>query len=652
MMKKTVLTTILLSLFTICFSQTKLPRFFSDSMVLQRNTNAAIWGTDIANKKIKVTGSWGNVDSAITNSSGNWKLKLPTPAAGGPYTLTIIGSSTIVIKDVQIGEVWLCAGQSNMEMPMRGYTSSTPPQLVDSSAFFIANSLNPKLRVFMSGWNGTSRVPVTTTTTGIWETASPATTADFSATAYFFARKLQETLGIPVGIIVTARGGSNIESWTDSATLATVKPVVIPSVVNWQDAHETPTILYNTMLYPFVGFSIKGIIWSQGESNIGNHAQYKTLFTNLITSWRTQWDQGEFPFYFAQLAPYESPDAYDNGKYPLLREAQLNTMLTTSNTGMAVTLDIGSLATVHYPKKKVVGDRLAQWALVKDYGKTGSPSGPVVKSMTIKNDTINLRFDYTDAGLTSFGLGLGDFEIAGANKVFYAATATAADFNYSINVRSSSVKNPLYVHYAFKNYVEGSLFNRVGLPASSFRTENLFTILPVTFGNINVTNNNYLRIISWNVFEETSINNYEVQRSVDGISFTSIARITAKGSNANYQFEDAGNLSNQTLYYRIKANNNDGKIEYTNTVKSTYQAISSKLKIINPSHNGINVYCNKVFSGSIIITDNLGKTMATKQVTNHVGFLEIELSKAYKGIAFVKIVTADNDTYSSSVTVL
>jgi sialate O-acetylesterase len=651
-MKQTLLTTIFTSLFVMCFSQTKLPLFFSDSMVLQRNTNAAIWGTDIANKKIKVTGSWGNIDSTITNSSGNWKLKLPTPAAGGPYTLTINGSSTIVIKDVQIGEVWLCAGQSNMEMPMKGYASSTPPQLVDSSTFFIANSLNTKLRVFMSGWNGTSRIPVTTTTTGIWETASPATTADFSATAYFFARKLQETLGIPIGVIVTARGGSTIESWTDSATLATVKPVVIPSVVNWQDAHETPTILYNTMLYPFIGFSIKGIVWSQGESNISNHAQYKTLFTNLITSWRTQWNQGEFPFYFAQLAPYESPNAWDDGKYPLLREAQLNTMLTTSNTGMAVTLDIGSLATVHYPKKKLVGDRLAQWALIKDYGKAGSPSGPVVKSMTIKNDTINLRFDYTDAGLTSFGLGLGDFEIAGANKVFYAATATAADFNYSINVRSSSVKNPLYVHYAFKNYVEGSLFNRVGLPASSFRTENLFTILPVTFGNISVANKNDARIVSWNTLVEINMESYDVQRSVDGISFTSIARITAKGSNANYQFEDAGNLSNQTLYYRIKANNNDGKIEHSNTVKSTYLAISSKLKIINPSHNGINIYCAKLFSGSIIITDNLGKTMATKQVTNHVGVLEIALSKAYKGIAFVKIVTADNDTYSSSVTVL
>lgn len=469
------------------FSTNEIAIIFSDSMVLQRNSNAAIWGTDVANRKIIVSGSWGKTDSVVSDNSGKWKLTLETPASGGPFTLTANGSTTVIIRDIQIGEVWLCAGQSNMEMPMKGYTNSTPPQLIDSSTFFIANSFNPQLRVFMSGWNGTSKTPLSDISTGNWRSASPATTPNFSATAYFFAKKLQETLGVPIGVIVTARGGSNIESWTDSATLALVRPVVLPSVVNWQDAHQTHTIIYNTMLHPFIGFTIKGIIWSQGESNISNHGQYRSLFTNLISSWRSKWNQGEFPFYFAQLAPYESPDAWDDGKYPLLREAQLNTMLTTSSTGMAVTMDIGSLATVHYSKKKVVGDRLAQWALIKDYGRTGTPSGPIVKSMIKKNDTINLKFDYTDLGLTSFGMGLSDFEIAGANKVFYPATVTAADFNFSLNIRSSNVPNPLYVNYGFKNYVAGSLYNRAGLPASSFRTENIFTILPVTFGEINVT---------------------------------------------------------------------------------------------------------------------------------------------------------------------
>lgn len=647
-MKKTVLTTIFTSLCVICFSQTKLPLFFSDSMVLQRNTNAAIWGTDIANKKIKVTGSWGNVDSTITNSAGNWKLKLPTPAAGGPYTLTINGSSTLVIKDVQIGEVWLCAGQSNMEMPMKGYTSTTPLQLVDSSAFFIANSLNPKLRVFMSGWNGTSRVPVTSTNVGMWETASPASTPDFSATAYFFARKLQETLGIPVGIIVTARGGSSIESWMDSSTLATVEPVIIPSVVNWQDAHATPTIMYNTMLNPFIGINIKGIIWSQGEANVSNSSYYQEMCTKMITSWRTKWDIGDFSFYLAQLLPAGSTD---NLNHAIMREAQLNTSIVTKNSGLAVIMDLFPSSSVHYPKKKVVGDRLANWALVKDYNISGVAAGPIFKSLTINNDVINLRFNYSGSGLIANG-GLSNFEIAGADRRYFTATATFADFNYSINVRSSSVSNPLYVRYAFKNSIGASLFNKEGFPAPSFRSENMVAILPVTFGKIGVTNEDDARIIFWNTLVEINIESYEVQRSIDGISFTSIAKIAAKGSNTNYQFEDRSNSNNQTLYYRIRANNNDGKIEYSNTVKSSLLATSSKLKIINPSHNSVNLYCNNIFSGSIIITDNTGKTMATKQVTNYNGLLEIALPKTFRGIAIVKIIATDNETYSSSVTVL
>lgn len=648
-MKKIVSLTIGLICCTImCFAQTKLPLFFADSMVLQRNTNAAIWGTDIANKKIKVTGSWGKVDSVLSNSTGNWKLKLETPAAGGPFTLTINGSTNIIIKDVYIGEVWLCAGQSNMEMPMKGYNNNPPAQPVDSSAFFIANSLTPNVRVFMSGWNGTSRTPVHDITVGKWETASPATTPDFSATAYFFARNLQLSLGIPIAIIVTARGGSSIESWMDSASLATIKPVVIPTVVNWQDAQATPTIIYNTMLHPFIGFSIRGIIWSQGEANRGNHHEYQALLTKTISSWRTQWNQGEFPFYFAQVAPNGGTT---NLNAAGLREAQLNTMLTTNFTGMASTMDIGVQGQDHYPKKKVVGDRLATWALIKDYGRNGAPSGPVVKTMTIRNDTINLRFDYTDLGLTSFGMGLSDFEIAGANKIFYPATATAANFNYSLNIRSSSVSNPLYVNYAFKNYVEGSLFNTAGLPASSFRTENIFTVLPVTFGDISVSTNTAIRLVNWNTLVEINIRNFEVQCSTDGINFKSIGEIIAKGSTANYYFEDNTNLNNKTVYYRLKANNNNGESDYSKIVKSTFLDIKNTIKIINPSYNEVNLFCSNSFTGSIIITNSLGKRLAVKQMNNYTGNLKIALQKTFKGIAVVHIISSNNK-YTELVTIL
>ncbi len=636
-------------------AQTKLPIFFSDSMILQQQTQAAIWGTDFANTPISVTGSWGASNNTRTDSSGKWKLKIQTPSAGGPYTVTVRGSREIIFRNVLIGEVWLCSGQSNMEMPMKGYTSATPPQLVDSSAFFIANSLNSNLRVFMSGWNGTSRVPVTTTTNGIWETASPATTPDFSATAYFFAKKLQETLDIPIGILVTARGGSTIESWTDSATLAKVKPVIIPNVVNWQDAHETPTILYNTMLHPFIGFTIKGIIWSQGESNISNHAQYRLLFTNLITSWRTQWDQGDFPFYFAQLVPY---GVNTNLGAALFREAQLNTMLLTPNTGMASTMDISTQVTVHYPKKKVVGDRLAEWALIKNYGKRGTPSGPVFKSLTISNDVINLRFDYSGFGLTSFGNGLSDFEIAGADKVYYPATATLADYNYSINVRSSSVRAPLYVRYAFKNYVVGSLFNAAGLPAPSFRTEsmqNIINILPVHFGDVkvmNLTSGN--KLITWKTLTEIDIASFDIEMSMNGINFTTIGNVFAKGSDSNYIFEDhQANRTNNIIYYRLKANNKNGQPEYSTIVAATnIPNTSANMQLLNVSNGNINAYASKEFTGSIIVSNSIGKTIVTKKLNQQKGLIQIALPIQFKGVAIIRFNELNKQQYSKQCIVL
>jgi sialate O-acetylesterase len=465
-MKKALsLTTVFTCITFMCFAQTKLPLFFSDSMVLQQKTDAAIWGTDIANKKITVVGSWGKSSTTTTDNSGRWKLKLTTPAAGGPYTVTVKGSTEIILKEVLIGEVWLCAGQSNMEMPMKGYMSK-PPQPVDSSEYFIANSLNPKLRVFKPGWNPPSRTTAYDVISGKWVSASPATTPDFSATAYFFARKLQLELNIPIAIIVVARGGSSIESWMDSSTLATVKPVVIPSVLEWKLAHNTPTMMYNTFLHPFIGYTIKGVTWSQGEANRKNNNEYLELFTKMIGLWRSNWQQGEFPFYFAQLAPRGSSD---NLIVALFREAQLNTMLTVKSTGMASILDIGSKVQEHYPQKKVIGDRLAQWALVKNYGKAGVASGPIVKEITTTNDHLKLTFNYCGLGLTSFDKPLTDFEIAGADEVYQPATATITDNNTSIIVTNTNVKNPMYVRYCFKNAVEASLFNKDGLPAPSFR---------------------------------------------------------------------------------------------------------------------------------------------------------------------------------------
>ena len=610
---------------------TKLPLFFSDSMILQRDADVNIWGTDSASIKVVVTGSWNVKDSTITDANGNWRVKLQTPAAGGPYTLTAKGSTTKTISNILMGEVWFCSGQSNMEMPMKGYLSATPLQLVDSADYFIANSLNTNIRVFKPGWNPVSPTPVSDFTSGRWIAARPSSTPEFSATAYFFARKIQEKLGVPVGIMVSARGGSKIEAWLDSATLATVRPVVVPSVLDWQTAHITDVQLFNTFLHPFIGYTIKGAIWSQGESNIGT-GSYQELFTKMIASWRTKWGIGNFPFYFAQVAPSGNNTDFNAAR---LREAQLNTMLLTPNTGMACTMDIGVQDVVHYPKKKVVGDRLADWALIKNYGFSGTPTGPIFKSLTIKNDTINLRFDYTGNGLTSLGLGLSDFEIAGANRVFFPATVTTANFNFSLNVKSSSVATPLYVRYGFKNWVQGSLFNTNAQPVSSFRTEQLqdiYTLLPVVFGEINVAQQNQFIIVSWNSLEEINVKNYEVEQSFDGENFKTIATVVAKGNNTKYSYHANTSTQNPIKYFRIKVVDKDGTLNYSKIVKLKISSTPSEIKILNTTKNQITLFFTNSFTGNVVLNSVIGQTISITKVSNKTGLLQLVIPTLAKGV--------------------
>jgi sialate O-acetylesterase len=352
-----------------------------------------------------------------------------------------------------------------MEMPIRGYNN----QPTIGSNEVILNSLNPAIRLFNSSRN-VSNVP-STKMSGFWRNASPANTGNFSATAYYFAKKIQSIIGVPIGLIVNAWGGSNVESWIDSTTLATYKKIEIPANIPYNQAHITPTIMYNTMLHPYIGYTIKGIIWYQGEGNRRNPEQYQSLFSLMINSWRQQWQQGSFPFYFVQIAPFGENN---NISGALVREAQLKTMQTLENTGMAVTMDIGEKLLVHPAQKELVGSRLAYWALSKNYNIPGIAfCGPVYdKIERNRNDTIVLSFKYAEMGLNSFGKPLTDFEIAGEDKKFYPANAMFTRGKPEwISVWSDSVKNPISVRYGFKNWVQGSLYNIQGLPASSFRTD-------------------------------------------------------------------------------------------------------------------------------------------------------------------------------------
>lgn len=452
---------------TIIKAQTKLPNFFSDSMVLQQQMEVPIWGTDKPNAKISIKTSWGNNVKTTANENGYWKIKVLTPTAGGPYKVEINGSLKLEYNHVLVGEVWLCSGQSNMEMPVKGYNNQ--PVLGSNEA--ILNSTNTNIRFFTA----TKSVSNSNLTNigGSWLQATPANTGNFSATAYFFARKVQSLLNIPVGIIHTSWGGSSIETWMDSLTLSSFIKVNIPEKITNANVTSAHTALYKSMLHPFIGYGIKGVLWYQGESNRTRAKEYQTLFPLLINSWRSQWQQGNFPFYFVQVAPHSGiPNAHINGG--LIREAQLKTMLSVENTGMAVTMDIGEQFLIHPAQKEMVGNRLAYWALAKTYNIDGiAYSGPIFdKIESNKNDTITMSFKYAPMGLNSFGKPLTDFEIAGEDKKFYPANAffTKGKLQW-VSVTSDSVKNPIHVRYGFKNWVQGTLFNTAGLPASSFRTD-------------------------------------------------------------------------------------------------------------------------------------------------------------------------------------
>ncbi|NNE66461.1 MAG: sialate O-acetylesterase [Pyrinomonadaceae bacterium] len=450
---------------TVAFAQIKLPSFFSDQMVLQQNEEVAIWGSDKPESKISVKGSWGAESDASADGNGRWKLKLKTPAFGGPYTLTIKGSNEVVLTNVMIGEVWLASGQSNMEMPVKGYRNEP----INDSIETILNSGNSQIRLFTVRRNG-SLTPLDDVR-GKWSEASPATVKEFSATAYFFGRKLNKLLNVPVGLIHTSWGGTKAEAWTPKESLADFPSIQIPEklpVPGQEGPVYTATLLYNAMIHPLIGYRIKGVIWYQGESDAGEPEQYSRLFPTMIRSWREQWKQGDFPFYFVQIAPFE----YGRGNAGFLRESQLKTMQTVEKTGMAVTMDIGDCKSVHPREKRLVGNRLAYWALSKDYGFEGIAfSGPVFKEIgEIKEGKIKVFFDHSGNGLSSFGKELVGFEVAGEDKVFHPAKARI-NRDRSITVSSDEVLKPVAVRYTFNNCTKGTLFNTEGLPASSFRTD-------------------------------------------------------------------------------------------------------------------------------------------------------------------------------------
>ena len=451
-----------------------LPSFFGDNMVLQQKTEAAIWGWAKPGSSVHLSSSWNKKKySTQVDAAGKWKMKISTPDAGGPYEITISDGEAITLKNILIGEVWLCSGQSNMEMPMKGFRDQ--PILNSNDAIF--NSANSQLRLYTVP-RAVKTIVQDSTRNADWKLADPETVSNFSAAAYHFGKLLQQQLKIPVGLINISYGGSSAEAWMSAEAMKEFPELPVPAIADSAKVNNnTPTTLYNGMMKPFIGFAIKGCIWYQGESNRSRSEQYEKLFPAMVKQWRSEFNFGDFPFFFAQIAPFNyfqnvnattSPDRKGNSAY--LRDAQRKAVDKIPNSGIVVLMDKGDEFGIHPADKETVGKRFAWLAFGNTYQLKGfAYQSPVFDSLLINGNSATIKFKYVPNGLTTYGKTLTQFEIAGADKVFRAATANIR--NGTIVLSSPFVLTPVAVRYAFKDFIVGELFSTEGFPVSSFRTD-------------------------------------------------------------------------------------------------------------------------------------------------------------------------------------
>lgn len=459
----------------------KLASIFSDHMVLQRDLPAPVWGWAEHNEEVRVTFA-GQTKTAVGDKDGKWMVKLDKlKASAQGQTLTVTGKNKIELSDVLVGEVWICSGQSNMEWSV---SSSLNPKEE------IAAADHPLIRLFNVPGHTVSPTP-NDQCPGNWQVCKPETVGGFSAVGYYFGRRLQKELDVPIGLIGTNWGGTRIEPWTSLAGFESVpelanlaEQVKKQAAENAKVNHSAPSAIYNAMVHPLVPFSARGAIWYQGESNGGEGESYYHKTKALVNGWRKDFNP-ELAFYWVQLANFQKPNDKPAGGdgWAKLREAQRKA-LDIPGTGMAVITDIGEANDIHPRNKQDVGWRLAQWALHQTYGKKDLvPAGPLYKSMKVEGGSIRLSFDHVGSGLmvgSKKGLEptaevkdgkLAHFAIAGADGVWHWADATID--GKTVVVKSAQVPEPVAVRYGFSmNPETANLYNKEGIPASPFRTDN------------------------------------------------------------------------------------------------------------------------------------------------------------------------------------
>jgi len=450
-----------------------LPRLLSDNMVLQQQSNVRLWGNAHPGSTVTVDVSWDDKTySAKAGGDCRWQLFVPTPeATKEPQTITFADSdSKISLNDILIGEVWYCSGQSNMEIPMRGYKH----QPIDGSLDIILSAReNKPIRMFTVD-KGVSSTPMDDCG-GHWGKHTPAEVSECSATAYFFADEINRMLGdVPVGLIISAWGGTQVQAWMskDAARASGLDISLIDKPVDRStpDVLLFPSVLYNSMAAPVLPYTVKGMLWYQGENNCNDPQLYEKLMPAFVQCMRDGFEHKDMPFYYVQVAPY---GGYGNVEHNVgkLRLVQSRLMEQSPNCGMAVTLDIGDRACIHPANKKDVGKRLAYWALAKDYGMNDfAYSGPIFDHMVVEGSRALLYFNNTGGGVSPLEVELDGFEAAGADGVYHPARAIVELSTGTLGVYCDEISEIKKVRYGYRPYFEASLFDNFGLPAAPFVT--------------------------------------------------------------------------------------------------------------------------------------------------------------------------------------
>ena len=476
-------------------AEVRMPSIFSHNMVLQQGTDVPVWGWAAEGEPVTVICQGKSAQTVA--KGGKWMVKLKNldlATAERPEKLVILGKNTIEYTNVLVGEVWLASGQSNMEWPLsKAYEAQAD----------IDNSANPNFRLFTVDKCKSDKPLDDLKTPKEWGVCGPTNSPSFSAVGFYFGRALQKAKQVPVGVIHTSWGGSPAEVWIDQQTLSSnleykhdildkstaemekfnkasesYKQKVAEAKANGQKyTNAAPRIpwvpceLYNGMIHPLAPFAVKGSIWYQGESNASRAYQYRTLFADMIKNWRKVWKQSEFDFMLVQLAPFRSKaDQLVDSEWAELREAQLLSTKVLSHVGMAVITDVGEENDIHPRKKTPVGERLALAARGIAYKEKGLVySGPLYKSKVIKGDKIVLSFDHVGDGLVARDGDLTGFAICGADKKWVVANAKIE--GKTVVVCSPQVKAPVAVRFGWANFPIVNLWNKNGLPATPFRTD-------------------------------------------------------------------------------------------------------------------------------------------------------------------------------------